>query len=72
VTDTELDRVPEELLAALSHELRTPIAVIAGYAEILGSRSDEKTRLEAAARISEAAQRLSETVERLLANARGA
>jgi signal transduction histidine kinase len=70
VSDTELDRVPEELLAALAHELRTPIAVIAGYAEILGSRSDDKTRLEAAARIAEAAQRLSETVDRLLANAR--
>jgi CheY-like chemotaxis protein len=50
---------------ALSHELRTPLSVIAGYAELLATRDDDETRLEAAARISEAAARLGTLVDEL-------
>ena len=50
---------------ALAHELRTPLAVIAGYAELLAARDDDQTRLEAAARISEAAARLGALVDEL-------
>ena len=50
---------------ALSHELRTPLSVIAGYAELLTTRDDDETRLEAAARISEAAARLGTLMDEL-------
>ena len=52
---------------ALLHELRTPLAVITGYAELLAARDDETTRLEAAARITEAAARLEALAEDLAA-----
>jgi len=61
--------VPEELLAALAHELRTPVAVIIGYAELLANRADEGTRLEAAARIKEAGERLMATLDERLGQA---
>jgi signal transduction histidine kinase len=61
---TGFDELPEELRAELAHELRTPLAAILGYAELLESRSDERTRLEAARTIREAAERISATVER--------
>ena len=61
-----LDQLSEEVRATLAHELRTPVAIIAGYAELLRVRSDEPTRSEAIARISEAADRLTEMIERLL------
>jgi signal transduction histidine kinase len=46
-------------LSALAHELKTPLAVIVGFAELLSARDDEATRLEAAKRITEACERLS-------------
>ncbi len=61
-----LVQLSDEVRATLAHELRTPVAVIAGYAELLRVRSDEPTRSEAIARISEAADRLTEMIERLL------
>ena len=61
---TDFDELPEELRATLAHELRTPLAAILGYAELLESRSDERTRLEAARVIREAAERISAMVER--------
>ena len=56
---------------ALLHELRTPLAVINGYAELLAVRDDEATRREAAARIAEAAARLGALVEDLAAAVAG-
>ena len=48
------------------HELRTPLSVIVGYAELLVARGDEpELRREASARILEAAEQLSETLDAL-------
>ena len=56
----------EDALAELSHALRTPLAVISGYAELLGTRADEATRLEAAVMIEEAVSRLSAILDDVL------
>jgi CheY-like chemotaxis protein len=58
--------VNEEALAELAHNLKTPIAVIAGYAELLAHRDDEETRRTAASQIAAAARRLTEEVNALL------
>ena len=54
-------------LSRLRHDLKTPLAMIMGYAELLQTRSDEATRQEAAVRIMEAALRLSAAVDELVA-----
>lgn len=56
----------EDLVSSITHELKTPLAVIIGYGELLGARDDEATRLEAAGRILEAAGRLSKGIESIL------
>jgi CheY-like chemotaxis protein len=60
----------DERRSELAHELRNPLAVISGYAELLRLREDERTRLEASARILEAVDQLSSVfdsvVERFL------
>jgi signal transduction histidine kinase len=61
--------IPADLLSSLAHELKTPITVIVGYAELLEGRSDEASTREAAARIREAAELLRSRVDRLLAEA---
>ncbi len=53
-------------LSAVAHELKTPLAVIAGFAELLATRDDERTRREAAKHIIEASSRLSKAVDDLL------
>lgn len=58
----------DEERLALAHELRTPLSVIAGFAELLQTRDDDKTRLEASAQILEAVRRLDAAIERLLAD----
>lgn len=50
----------------MGHELKTPIAVIAGYAELIGARDDERTRLDASTQIHAAAERLTGAVDDLL------
>ena len=55
-----------EHIADLDHELRTPLAAIAGYAELLATRADEATRLEAARMITASVERLRLTLDRLL------
>ena len=59
------DNRPPGDAEALAHELRTPLAVIAGYAELLAARDDDQTRRQAAAGISEAAARLGALVDEL-------
>ena len=60
------DAASTDDLSAVAHALRTPLAVIAGYAELLQARDDERTRREAADRIAEAAARLSSEIDRVL------
>lgn len=55
-----------ELVSSISHELKTPLAVIIGYGELLVARDDSATRVEAAGRILEAAARLSTGIESIL------
>jgi signal transduction histidine kinase len=63
-------RVTEEALSELAHDLRTPISVILGYAELLERRSAEDKTREAAGQILEAAERLLAAVDRLVHDVR--
>ena len=56
----------DTLPASLAHDLKTPLAVISGYAELLRDRGEESIRREAPLRILEAAQRLAAEIETLL------
>jgi len=58
---------PGAILSRLAHELKTPLTVITGFAELLAARDDERTRREAATRIMQAAERLSSVIDDLLA-----
>lgn len=60
------DAASTDDLSAIAHALRTPLAVITGYAELLQARDDERTRREAADRIAEAAARLSSEIDQVL------
>jgi signal transduction histidine kinase len=53
------------LVATLAHELKTPLAVLLGYVELLELRDDETIRREAPRRIKEAAERLAAAVDDL-------
>jgi signal transduction histidine kinase len=59
-------RQPNAQLSSLAHEFQTPLAVIVGFAELLSARDDERTRLEAASRITEASERLRDALDDLL------
>jgi signal transduction histidine kinase len=54
-------------LSTLAHELKTPLAVIVGFAELLANREDERTRIEAAKQITDACERLSSVLDDLFA-----
>lgn len=55
------------LRAELEHDLKTPLAVIIGYGELVAARGDEPTRVEASRMIIEAAERLSREIDAALA-----
>ncbi|HMJ00551.1 MAG TPA: histidine kinase dimerization/phospho-acceptor domain-containing protein [Gaiellaceae bacterium] len=61
------DRQSGAQLSTLAHELKTPLAIIVGFAELLGARDDERTRVEAAKRITDASERLRDALDDLLA-----
>ncbi len=52
--------------AQLEHDLKTPLSIIAGYAELLSRRDDDETRLAAAEQIAAAAVRLGDAIDGLL------
>ncbi len=69
----ELEEAKDLLLAITSHELRTPITVVQGFASTLASRWDQLTDAErqlAARTIAERAGSLGRLVEQLLLGAR--
>ena len=55
-----------ERLERLRHDLRSPLSVIVGFANLLERRDDERFRLDAAARIQEAAETLEQAVDAVL------
>lgn len=56
-----------ELVSIAAHALKTPLAVIAGYSELLRARDDAAVREEGLAHISEAAQQLLRVTDDVLA-----
>lgn len=63
------DQLKAELLGSVSHELRSPLATIKGYAETLARherRLTREERLEFLGAISGASDRLGDVIERLL------
>ena len=67
--EAETERLRSSLLASVSHDLRTPLASIAGAASVLieaSSGQDEATRRELLQSICEESNRLSRLVENLL------
>ena len=64
----ELDTLKDQFLASMSHEMRTPLAIIIGFADLL-ERSDEldqKVRAEAIDRVRASAAEMRSMVEDLL------
>lgn len=64
-----LDRMKQDFIATVSHELKTPITPIKGYAQLLGSNWEKLTpekRARILATIEERANHLSRLVEELL------
>ncbi len=57
---------PERALSNLAHQLRNPLAIILGYAELIAGRAGDETVRARAARIVEAAELLSVTVDDLI------
>jgi signal transduction histidine kinase len=58
--------VDDNSFAHLAHDLKTPITVILGYAELLATRDDEETRITAAHQITAAAHRMTAAIDSLL------
>jgi PAS domain S-box-containing protein len=64
----ELDVLKDQFLASVSHEMRTPLAIIIGFADLLSqaSRLTDDVREEAVGRIRSAATEMRGMVENLL------
>jgi two-component system, OmpR family, phosphate regulon sensor histidine kinase PhoR len=66
--EKEVSRMKNEFVSHVSHELKTPLASITAYAEMLvdGEAADEKTRGEFYSVIQSQAQRLNRLIEDIL------
>lgn len=64
----ELDTLKDQFLASVSHEMRTPLAIIIGFADLLerGDDLDESVRAEALERVRASAAEMRAMVENLL------
>ena len=60
-----MTHVDSDRARVLIHDLRTPLALMKGYAELLQVRDDDQIRRDAPARILEAAERLSLLLDEL-------
>jgi len=58
--------VTEDEFAELAHRLKTPVAAIRGFAELLATRGDAETLRVAPAAIHEAAEQLAAVVDDVL------
>jgi CheY-like chemotaxis protein len=63
---TRATAIGPDTISEMAHRLRTPLAVISGYAELLRMRDDEETRTEAPVRIQVAADRLTAAIDEVL------
>jgi two-component system sensor histidine kinase KdpD len=73
VLEAESERMRSSLLNSVSHDLRTPLAVIAGSASTLlrlGDGGDRETRTALLSEVCEESERLTRLVENLLAMTR--
>ncbi|MBX5439963.1 MAG: hypothetical protein IRZ32_00395 [Solirubrobacteraceae bacterium] len=62
-----MDPRERDPVAALVHDLRTPLAVVSGFAELLRAKADALTdeqRAEYVARIAEGARQMDEILSR--------
>ena len=59
------DPSPELLARSVTHELRQPLSLIVGYAELLARASDELARAELLGEIRRAAARLAGSLAKL-------
>lgn len=65
----QLDQLKNDFIASISHELRAPLTLILGYAELLhgmGGTLPAGTRVGMASEVLEASKRLKEVVDNLL------
>jgi signal transduction histidine kinase len=62
----ELDRLKDEFLATVSHEMRTPLTAISGFAELLRKSPDHRERGEWLEHVRESSSAMAEMVEELL------
>ena len=68
-TQTEVDRMKQQLIAIFSHELRTPLTCIYGYANLLHedhATMDDRTMTQMLDEVAEGAERLVRLVENLM------
>jgi signal transduction histidine kinase len=56
----------EELIAAVAHEVKTPFAIVRGFAELLAKAPDSEVQREAPTAILDAAERLGPLLDDLL------
>ncbi|NUP07425.1 MAG: AAA family ATPase [Polyangiaceae bacterium] len=67
VTDAvELDRMKEQFIRAAAHELKTPVAVVKGYAELFGLRIKDATAAER--RLVEGLARGADRIDRVISS----